>query len=395
MSKPFPIFFSYLGYAVVSLAIAITCLEIASSAIFALNQRMHRDPLVDVTPDSPAYAAYDWAKSCISDEEARVKTRYIYVPFRLWGVTEWHGVCINNDRGELGTVRRTINSYIPACATQPGKSIWVMGGSTVYGTRVPDWATLPSYLSRELNRIGCWQVTNLGVEGYATNQEVIYLTQLLKTGRHPDILILYDGFNDADLGSTLPESPAPHMEYDLIRNRFEGSATGRLDFVKRSNTWQLFTSILSHRQARATRQNGELNARAIAALDNYEQNLRIVRALAQNYGSQVLAFWQPALIYGHKPLAAYEQSLLDLSPRFSLQDLVPVYEEAEHRATATGNFIFLGNLFDHRAEPLYLDWAHLNPSGNRAVAQALAEYVRSQPHAERKTDATKRNPTVK
>ena len=43
----------------------------------------------------------------------------------------------------------------------------------MYGTGVPDWATLPSYLSRDLNAVGdCAVVSNFGVEGYVTQSRV-------------------------------------------------------------------------------------------------------------------------------------------------------------------------------------------------------------------------------
>jgi hypothetical protein len=81
------------------------------------------------------------------------------------------------------------------CKNAGVRQVWVFGGSTVYGIGTPDWATIPSYLSREVNTdpTACIEVTNLGAEGYVTNQEEIFLIQQLKAGRKPDIAILYDG----------------------------------------------------------------------------------------------------------------------------------------------------------------------------------------------------------
>lgn len=78
----------------------------------------------------------------------------------------------------------------------------MFGGSTVYGIGPPDSATIPSYLSRELNvdPSTCLDVTNLGAEGYVTNQEPILLIQQLKAGRRPDIAVFYDGINDSLVG---------------------------------------------------------------------------------------------------------------------------------------------------------------------------------------------------
>lgn len=377
--KSYPRFFWYLGYAVFSVVLALTALEIGSWAILSVHARFHRDAVAEVAADSPAYSGYGWAQECLSEQLSRTKLRYVYFPFRLWGVSEWHGVCMNNDASNLGPVRRTIHPANPRCASQPARSVWVMGGSTVYGTGVPDWATIPSFLSGELSKTTwCWEVVNLGVEGYATNQELIFLAELLRAGRRPAYVILYDGFNDADLGSTQPAGLTPHFDFATIRNRFDGSAGGRLDFLKRSHTWQLAVNIAHHIAPPSQVERAELKARASATLDNYEQNVRMVKTLGSEYGVTVLAFWQPALIYGQKPLVSYEQRLRDLSPRFSFQNLAPIYDEARRRSAATRDFVFLGDIFDKSREALYLDWVHLNPTGNQAAARAMAEYVAPQ-----------------
>jgi hypothetical protein len=49
------------------------------------------------------------------------------------------------------------------------------------------------------------------------------------------------------------------------------------------------------------------------------------------------------------------------------------YQEAEQRATANGDFVFLGDVLDSQREPLYLDEWHLGPKGNELVAEAIAK----------------------
>jgi hypothetical protein len=98
--------------------------------------------------------------------------------------------------------------------------------------------------------------------------------------------------------------------------------------------------------------------------------------LGETYGFKVCAFWQPAIIYGSKPLVPYEREFLDLSfqPAFRFQPLAPVYQEAERRSQG-GQFHFLGHLLDTETQPLYLDWVHLNPAGNEIVAKTVASLL--------------------
>src|SRR5262249_25642107 len=152
---------------------------------------------------SPAYQGATWTQDFWREETLRTESRRMYVPFRIWGAKEWHGKYVNTDQNEAGGWRRAINPASEEWPKQPAKKVWGFGGSAVYGTGDPDWATLPTYLSRDLN-VGdreCVVVSNFGVEGYVTNQEVILLVQQLKEGRRPDVVIFYDGFNDATVGS--------------------------------------------------------------------------------------------------------------------------------------------------------------------------------------------------
>jgi lysophospholipase L1-like esterase len=376
----FVTFFTFLGYLVFSVVLTAMVLEIASRAILSAYQRFHRSTVAEFADDNPAYSPFSWAKECLEEQRVKSKQRHIYFPFRIWGVTEFHGSCINNDLTDLGAVRQTVNPPNPACSTNAKLNIWVLGGSTVYGTGIPDWATLPSNLARDLNSTArCVNLFNLGVEGYASNQEVLFLLEQLKAGKHPDIVVFYDGFNDADFGTMLPGNPTPHMGFLGIKGRLEGRLANRFDFLRGLGIWQLAeqTTKSLGRSGPPRAPASELSARANSALNNYEENLKIARHLGEAYGFKVYAFWQPAIIYGHKPLVAYEEQLLQLSlsPAYPFQSLQPVYKEAQRRASVDGTFVFLGNIFDAIQEPLYLDWAHLNPRGNEIAAHALASYI--------------------
>lgn len=373
--------FTYIGYAVFCFFIAAILLEVGSRIALYSYNHLRRHTVADVAIDAPAYSGYPWARDCLDEQTLRLKTRNTYVPFRLWGVTEFHGRCMNNDNTPLGVVRRTTNPSNPACSSGHRTSIWVFGGSTVYGTSIPDWATLPSYLSRQLNTAtNCVEVANLGVEGYASNQELLLLLELLKAGRRPDIVILYDGFNDADIGTRPPGSPTPHMGFMGIKGRIEGSMASRLEFIKRSGVWKLVLEM-DHSLGRTDPDRvaaSEMGSSARHTLDNYEANLSIARVLGKAYGFKVCAFWQPAIIYGKKPMAPYEQELVRLSSdkAYQLQELAPVYREAERRAASSASYAFLGDTFDTVSEPMYLDWVHLNPAGNDLVTRTLANHLK-------------------
>jgi lysophospholipase L1-like esterase len=390
--RSFERYFAFLGYGIVCLVLVAALLELASWAILSVRiWSVH--PSVEqatrmIQKTSPVYEGVGWAKEFWEEEFLRNQVLKVYVPFRLWSVTNWHGKYINNDAGPRGVWRRTLNPS--NCDPRRSLDVWTFGGSTMYGYGVPDWATIPSYLSRELNASSqnCVVVSNFGVEGYVNDQELITLEEQLKAGAHPDIVVFYDGVNDSALTWNPSGPPPAHFLFGTIKSRVEGSVSGRLDFLQTSYTVRLARKILS--KIRPRQSFASLISRSQPnvplVLDNYEANLRIARALSNAYQFKLYCFWQPILLYGQKPLVPFEQHMaeVDASGMSAATAWFPVmravYQEAEHRAAIDGNFIFLGNMFDSTKDPIYVDEVHLGPEGNELAAKAIAGYVRAIPN---------------
>jgi lysophospholipase L1-like esterase len=222
-------------------------------------------------------------------------------------------------------------------------------------------------------------VTNFGAEGYVTNQELILLMEQLKADRHPDLVIFYDGVNDSYTGAVSPGIPKAHMSLSNIKARVEGTLGSRLDFLRSSHILQLASAAVNslRRPGTANPNVGEVESKAAATLDNYETNLRLVRILGEADGFRVFCFWQPAFVYGHKPLAPFEIRIADNeATKNTFRILTAVYEQAGRRAAMDGTFAFLGEMFDSVKEPVYIDkWMHLSPTGNELVARSLAKAV--------------------
>jgi lysophospholipase L1-like esterase len=376
--RPYPAFFWYLGYTIFSIFLAAAILEIGSAVVRHAYHWIQ--PGLAPAPASPAYQGYPWAEEFWKEEYLRRGSAYEdrYVPFLIWGEKPWHREYINVDDSFMGNLRRTANPLSPACNQAPRKVIWMFGGSTIFGFGVPDAETVPSHLSRELNSSGpaCFVILNAGVEGYVTNQEL--LLEALKTGQRPDMVIFYDGANEGE-AATSPEIQVPHLEFERVKARIEGTLPSKLDFVQNSNSLGLARAIGRRfkRNRSSAAPPADLAARAAAALDNYEANTRVVRSLGQAYNFKVFCFWQPSLAFDGKPLAPFEQQLQrHILDSKSFKILKAVNEEAARRSLRGGDFVFLGQVFDSVKEPLYIDqYMHLGPRGNRIVAQAIAKWV--------------------
>ena len=376
-------FFGILGRSVATLIVVAILAELCSFALLLAYGRFHRDPLVP--QKSPAYDNEKWGREFWTEQSAFwAQARSNYLPFMVWGVRKWHGKFINTDDTEMGTWRRTVQAASDGCGNMAARRVWVFGGSTVYGIGTPDWATIPSYLSRELNTdpTACVEVTNLGVEGYVTNQEVILLSQQLKAGRKPDIAIFYDGINESLVGGFSPGIPTTHSNFDMIKTRFENGPDSKLVLLNNSHLFQLIRLLLENygQKGLPSFSDAELTTKAKATLQNYETNLRFVHLLETAYGFKTYFFWQPTLAYGAKPLAPFEEELKEarskeLGGRVH-RGLKAVYKEAETRSAASESFFFLGHVFDKVQELIYVDEFHLDPGGNQIIAQSIAQALR-------------------
>lgn len=372
-------FFTFLGYAVFSCIFATVLLEFCAFIGLSAYHRIWPDTQVDFAEMSPAYHAYAWAPGFWKEERSRWRSqRGGYQPFLIWGVAPWHGKYINTDDTPNGSWRRTINP--PGCDEKTKIEVWMFGGSALFGTGVPDWATIPSFLSDDLNSagVGCVVVTNFGSEGYVTNQELIVLIERLKLGQKPRMVIFYDGVNDSYAGAVSPGIPTAHMSLANIKARVEGSLAGRVDFLRNSYALRLARAIVnSMRQTSVVMGAGQSESKAQATLDNYEANLHIAKILGEAYGFRVFCFWQPAFAYGHKVLSPFEMKIAaNGTDQNAFRIITAVYQRAERRAARDNDFVFLGDVFDSFSEPVYIDkWMHLAPTGNKVVAQAIARRV--------------------
>jgi lysophospholipase L1-like esterase len=386
-SRPAQSFFAFIGYLIFSIIVAAAVLELGAFAIWTMSHGARPNRQEKLGSASPAFAEFPWAAEFWKEEAQRRKDHNGgYVPFRIWGTPEWHGKYVNNDKYQFGVVRRTTDSLSPDCKNQPVMDIWMFGGSTLYGSGVPDWATIPSWLAKELNGIPkhCVAITNFGTEAYNTNQELLLLVEQLKAGRRPDAVIFYDGVNDSYTGVYQPGIATAHMQYAQISARVESRLAGKLEFLRHSYALLLVRRMLLSKQKQdPAAVEAETKVKASQTLDNYEANLRMVRSLANIYHFSVYSFWQPSLAYGSKPLVPYEKELIRVdtnSPDGSA--LIPMrfaYQEAARRAANTGDFIFLANILDSEQEPLYLDEWHLAPKGNELIAQAIAKKLPANP----------------
>ncbi len=304
--------------------------------------------------------------------EARKMTLH---PHYMWKTKPYTGKYVNID--EDGH-RKTIKNPDPEA-----KKVFMLGGSTLWGEGSPDDGTIPSYLQAKLGN--GYNVTNMGQTGFTSVQELSYLLDRLTKGDVPDIVIFYDGVND---GFTTVYSPAErrslHNVEQMLGFKPEPTTLGTaLRDVYQGSGYAILPKFLKFLPASTDAQHqgwDEKIAPKVAenvqhTLNDYEELMKQVNALAETYGFEVYHFWQPNLFSDKRPVQGDEEHPLAEASTTWVNSQKDLYKAARKRFSgreANGIF-YIGDVLDDMG-PTYIDWCHITPEGNARVADAI--YVR-------------------
>ena len=343
----------------------------------------------DLRAALPAYDGVDYDPRALL-EEARKSDRTVYEPYTIWKRRAYRGEYTTID---IAGSRRTVGNSSSDDALQ----VWMFGGSAVWGVGAPDHETIPSHLAALLNAdLGIdANVKNLGRRGYVSTQEVVYLMRELQAGRRPDVVVFYNGVNDAAAVSLWPEFPGAHVSFDTVRDRFESN--GENDdigwFARSTGLYQASRGVLDRVEGDPYERDGIIvyadqdtgstpNYRWLAerGLDLWLFNARVIDGLAREYGFLPLMAFQPGLWSTGKPLDPSEKSLIASEMEYAglktimtvRAEMATVLDERLSDPQAPGWVVNLNDLFADTPDPLYIDYVHVTGRGNEIAAQRIA-----------------------
>jgi hypothetical protein len=214
---------------------------------------------------------------------AREGSRAVYDPYTLF--LQAHGV------------RDTVyNESSPD--REKNVVIWCLGGSTMRGATMDDAKTIPSQLVKRLNADNSglrFSAVNFGMNSFNSLLETKYLQKLLieRTDR-PDIVIFYDGANDATYFAE-HQNVFGHYGYRKTRAIIESYYWSPFGLLKPLNaalytsfTYELYSKV---REALvATKPSADVLRNLVNETD---KRYEYVNKVASCYGAQFILFWQP------------------------------------------------------------------------------------------------------
>ncbi|GAA4642041.1 hypothetical protein GCM10023115_03350 [Pontixanthobacter gangjinensis] len=293
-----------------------------------------------------------------------------YQPYTQYAPRVFEGKYLNVERAPNGlTVRRTIN---PPAEERTGKTIriFTFGGSTTFGSGLPDQYNWPTRLSEILNARAKAagsdvhvEITNYGRVGFYPTQELHLFMEVLRSGERPDIAIFLDGLNlgedDDTTGLTNFFAKAVNEAQQPSGARWE---------------WLPMARAAKGVQNRLKPQNSEKSPppskdeRLEHMHERFVQFRTNVEAVSALYGVKPIFFLQPDAHYNY-PVHLYGRGEMVVNPpRRAFK------ERLYARLREDDGFIDLTGLFeDYGDRKAVVDSAHFSPNFANFLAQNIAE----------------------
>ncbi len=304
---------------------------------------------------------------------AREGSRAVYDPYTLF--LQAHGI--------RGTAYN---------ASSPDRAknvvIWCLGGSTMRGHTLDDAKTIPSQMVKRLNADSSglrFSAVNFGMNSFNSLLETKYLQKLLieRTDR-PDIIIFYDGANDATYFAE-HQNVYGHYGYRKTRAIIESYYWSPFGLLKPLNaalyssfTYELYSKV---REALipATHNAGLLRD----LVNETDKRYEYVNKVASCFGAKFILFWQP-MVWTEKcnvpqDVKDKEKGFFVNSQRLATlrQNFGVPYLALFERLKTRPYLVDFRNVLCGRTGAAYqADGVHLTDYGREIVGERMAQAVR-------------------
>ena len=249
------------------------------------------------------------------------------------------------------------------------------GGSTMWGEGSDDQHTIPALFNLHHPQ---YRVYNHGQLAFNTRQELDELISVYSRNEKADLVIFYDGVNDAAFlcPKVIEELPA-HRLVPMYRDRLY---TRQLHLVKELvskifidnilNSIKKITYVPSAENALYDCTSNPKKAEAIAEM--MMKNWEMAHELVTNRNGRFIAILQPAAYIG-KPRTDHLMLDEELGKNFK-----EIYRLLRKKIAERNHpwIIDLSAIFDND-EYIFIDFCHVSPNGNEIIASEIAQVVNS------------------
>jgi hypothetical protein len=257
----------------------------------------------------------------------------------------------------------------------PGRKVYLLGASAMWGFTARDSLTIPSLVAAGLRDAGYTDlgVVNLAQPGYTFCHELATLA--LEVQRHgpPAIAVFFNGIND--IRTTQLNGEPGHAFFEARFGRlYEVEARrGMLGSILTMGERSRLVGRLGQARGLADpwqtlpQEPGHCPALGV----HYQRVARHAQGLATEWGFDVLFIQQPNHAATRKVLTPFERSFI--GPEWHVQYTRECSDAIDSTMVGLGDgFRSYTRMFDGRGEAIFLDrFGHVTEAANRTIAQAL------------------------
>lgn len=294
------------------------------------------------------------------------RVKHEYYPFVGWKILPYKGITTNiNEHGN--------RFHTPPNPTASDKSVRFFGGSTMWGEGSDDQHTIPALFNTHYPG---YSVYNHAQLAYNSRQELDALISFYSKNDSTDIVIFYDGVNDAAFlcPAEINELPS-HRLVPMFRDRIYVSESF---FVKKGLN-KLFTENLFRLIGKYSSQDKKESpydclsnpGKAEEIAEIMMRNWELAHQMVTARGGKFVAILQPAAFVGN-PRTDHLKIDEDFKNNF-----VAVYARLKAKIAERNHpWIYdLSNQFDGN-DYIFIDFCHVSPNGNEIMAKAIADIVK-------------------
>lgn len=288
-----------------------------------------------------------------------------YKPFAEWQMLPYQGKTLSiNEQG--------LRTHTPPAGTTANPVIRFFGGSTMWGEGSDDANTIPALVHQKINT---GTVINHGQLAYNSRQNLDALISLYAKGETADVVIFYDGVNDAAFlcPNEIEELPG-HRLIPLFQKKIFGGGR-QFVFTALNN---LFTEnillVIQYYQNTGEHQPSHYNClnsdkgKSVASM--LIKNWEMAHELVTSRGGKFVAILQPVAYMGSPRLDHLELNKeLGDNFRFVYDEVQKIINTQKHPWIYDFSEAFNGDDY------IYIDFCHVTKSGNKIVADKLADLI--------------------
>ena len=377
-------------FSIVTILLMIIVTELGLHTVKFLNKLLIKDnkKTYNIIEDKSKLSYYqnvDWAEDYWREYRETYEGKLVqFKPYVGWNREEYHGEWVNIDSNG---VRKT---WLPNVANNKLlPTLYVFGGSTVWGSGARDDYTIPSHLSKLLHENDFdHMLFNYGESAYSITNNIMQLVVLLKNGQIPDHVIFYNGINLVHSAYNNGD-PRVHSINNLFASRISDSNKGSsLDYIRIglhklifSNSMiikvlsSVFTSktTINHYKPTLQYKPDIVEKLGDEIIEYYKSCLVLVNNLAKGYGFDVIFLWQPVIFTENK---LFDEEYR-VSEKLYNKQVSELYKYCNRQVSniKVPNFYNISDVLVNRENMIYIDFAHLTEEGNKIVAEKIISII--------------------